>query len=80
MNIGSVLTTDDYNLVQSKVDHLFHEEEEKFLLHGDTGVHNFVYDQNELIALLTHLQWLDLSSMISCMLLALRRMISTPKH
>ncbi|KAA2301455.1 hypothetical protein FY526_24940, partial [Clostridioides difficile] len=49
INIGSILTTDDYNLVQSKVDRLFHEEEEKFLLHGDTGVHNFVYDQNELI-------------------------------
>lgn len=30
-------------------------------------------------ALLTLLQWLDLSSMISYMLLAPRRMISTPK-
>ncbi|NMI03142.1 aminoglycoside phosphotransferase family protein [Paenibacillus sp. SZ31] len=52
MNLGSILTTDDYNLVQSIVDRLFHEQEEKFLLHGDTGVHNFVFAQNELIGVI----------------------------
>lgn len=55
INIGNLLSTEDYNFVKSKVSKLFDkdlEKGEKYLLHGDTGVHNFVYNRSTLIAVI----------------------------
>ncbi|NJJ41126.1 phosphotransferase [Paenibacillus apii] len=55
INIGNSLTTDDYIFVKSQIIKLFGEEivqGEKYLLHGDTGVHNFVFDQFSLIGVI----------------------------
>lgn len=52
-NIGEVLSSADFDYVNSKVNKLFDiEQEEKYLLHGDTGVHNFVFDQFNLIGVI----------------------------
>lgn len=52
-NLGDVLTAEDYNLVQSTVNRLFEKDEaERFLLHGDAGVHNIVFEQKELIGVI----------------------------
>jgi hypothetical protein len=50
-NIGALLPNEDFIFIKSKVDKLFGEqvvESERYLLHGDTGVHNFVYRDNAL--------------------------------
>ncbi|MBT2682303.1 hypothetical protein [Bacillus sp. ISL-37] len=49
-NIGDLLSSEDHNRVASLVSALneYHFREEKYYLHGDTGVHNFVYSDNEL--------------------------------
>ncbi|MGG3507715.1 hypothetical protein ABES58_19800 [Paenibacillus lautus] len=55
VNIGDLLSVKDYNFVQSKVEKLFEnrmEQGDKFLLHGDTGVHNFVFNQSTLIGVI----------------------------
>lgn len=46
-NLGSVLPIDDYHKVKSLIEGIS-KVEEKYLLHGDTGVHNFVFSHNEL--------------------------------
>lgn len=52
-NIGSTLSSEDFDLVKTMVNKLFKEEqEEKYLLHGDTGVHNFVYNQLNIIGVI----------------------------
>ncbi|WP_244213901.1 phosphotransferase [Paenibacillus barcinonensis] len=52
-NLGDVLGTEDYDLVQILVNRLFQKDEDaRFLLHGDTGVHNFVFEQKELIGVI----------------------------
>jgi len=52
-NIGNVLTTDDYNFVCTQASKLFNEEPpEQYLLHGDTGVHNFVFNQSTLVGVI----------------------------
>ncbi|KGE17141.1 phosphotransferase [Paenibacillus wynnii] len=54
-NIGDLLTTEDYNFVKSLVNKLFKEEgkqAERYLLHGDTGVHNFVFDNSTLMGVI----------------------------
>ncbi|WP_260410501.1 aminoglycoside phosphotransferase family protein [Paenibacillus sp. JGP012] len=52
-NLGDVLGTEDYDLVQILVNRLFQKHEDaRFLLHGDTGVHNFVFEQKELIGVI----------------------------
>ncbi|MBU5353927.1 aminoglycoside phosphotransferase family protein [Paenibacillus barcinonensis] len=52
-NLGDVLGAEDYNLVQILVNRLFQKDEDaRFLLHGDTGVHNFVFEQKELIGVI----------------------------
>ncbi|SCY88411.1 Phosphotransferase enzyme family protein [Paenibacillus polysaccharolyticus] len=52
-NLGDVLTAEDYDLVQSTVNRLFEKEETaRFLLHGDTGVHNIVFEQKELVGVI----------------------------
>jgi aminoglycoside phosphotransferase len=49
-NIGDLLPSEDHKRVASLVSALseYHNHEEKYYLHGDTGVHNFVYSANEL--------------------------------
>ncbi|WP_427050989.1 phosphotransferase [Paenibacillus sp. TC-CSREp1] len=52
-NLGDVLGAEDYNLVQILVNRLFQKHEDaRFILHGDTGVHNFVFEQKELIGVI----------------------------
>ncbi|MDO3410581.1 phosphotransferase [Saccharibacillus sp. CPCC 101409] len=54
-HIGHLLPDEDYLLVRSKVDKCFArpiQPEEKFLLHGDTGVHNFVFDRSAVIGVI----------------------------
>ncbi|MDQ0874255.1 hypothetical protein QFZ77_002914 [Paenibacillus sp. V4I3] len=49
INVGSLLPVEDYYKVKSYVGNISTgEEHERFLLHGDCGVHNFVFDQNTL--------------------------------
>lgn len=55
INIGNFLSLDDYNFVNSKAKKIFDnviDQGEKFLLHGDTGVHNFVYNESTLIGVI----------------------------
>lgn len=49
-NIGDLLPSEDHKRVASLVSTLseYHIHEEKYYLHGDTGVHNFVYSSSEL--------------------------------
>jgi len=53
-HIGNVLTDEDYAFVRKQTEKLFREDrsEEKYLLHGDTGVHNFVFDQSTLVGVI----------------------------
>jgi len=54
MNVSSLLSEADYELVQSLVYRLWQDERgmKRYLLHGDTGVHNFVFDRGELQAII----------------------------
>lgn len=49
-SIGNHLPYEDHRRVEGLVEKLrdYHKEEEKYYLHGDTGVHNFVYSSNNL--------------------------------
>ncbi|WP_379139140.1 phosphotransferase [Paenibacillus sp. sgz500958] len=54
-NIGDVLTLDDYKFVQSQVLKCHSGEssqDQRYLLHGDAGVHNFVFDRSSLIGVI----------------------------
>ncbi len=53
-NVGGLLSVDDYRLVKRLTKKLFDTEgqEDKYLLHGDTGVHNFVFDQFALVGVI----------------------------
>jgi hypothetical protein len=49
INVENLLPIEDYYKVKSFVENISKgEEHERFLLHGDCGVHNFVFDQNTL--------------------------------
>lgn len=49
INVGSLLPIEDYYKVKSFVENISKGEgQERFLLHGDCGVHNFVFDKNAL--------------------------------
>lgn len=55
INLGDTLTEEDYDYVHSVADRLFADEDKqgrKYLLHGDTGVHNFVYRDSTLIGVI----------------------------
>ncbi|ANS76801.1 hypothetical protein AWM70_21275 [Paenibacillus yonginensis] len=55
MNLGNVLSIEDYNYVKLKARKLFYDDSKqgnKYLLHGDTGVHNFVYNDETLIGVI----------------------------
>ncbi len=49
-NIGDILPSEDYFKVESIVERIALDEKQevKYLLHGDTGVHNFVFQDNRL--------------------------------
>jgi hypothetical protein len=49
-NIQDTLSMEDYHIVESLVYKLFEGESNinRYLLHGDTGIHNFVFDQYSL--------------------------------
>lgn len=49
-NIGDLLSSEDHKRVATVVSNLssYHFHEEKYYLHGDTGVHNFVFSSNEI--------------------------------
>lgn len=49
-NIGDLLPSEDHNRVELLVNKLktYEHQDEKYYLHGDTGVHNFVYKENKL--------------------------------
>ncbi|MEW9701868.1 hypothetical protein [Paenibacillus sp. SI8] len=55
INLRGVLSIEDYNYVKLKANKLFNnysEQGKKYLLHGDTGVHNFVYNDSTLIGVI----------------------------
>ncbi|GLC89224.1 phosphotransferase [Lysinibacillus piscis] len=54
INIGSLLPNEDYQKVKSIVERiaLYEKQEMKYLLHGDTGVHNFVFDNNAIVGII----------------------------
>jgi hypothetical protein len=51
---GSLLTTQDYHWVESICENISKNEDQKvrYLLHGDTGVHNFVYNDCSLVGVI----------------------------
>ncbi|MGX1193046.1 phosphotransferase [Metabacillus sp. SLBN-84] len=53
-SIGNHLPNEDHRRVERLVEKLrdFHNEEEKYYLHGDTGVHNFIYYSNKLVGVI----------------------------
>lgn len=52
-NIGNILSYEDYIFARSQVLKLYSDySTEKYLLHGDTGVHNFVFNQSRLIGVI----------------------------
>ncbi len=53
-NIGNHLPNEDHRRVKELVEKLrdYHNKEEKYYLHGDTGIHNFVYYSNKLVGVI----------------------------
>jgi hypothetical protein len=53
-SIGDYLPNEDHRRVAALVKKLknYHNQEEKYYLHGDTGVHNFVYSSNNLLGVI----------------------------
>lgn len=54
-NIGDVVSSEDHERVREQAEKLFEDNltgVDQFLLHGDTGVHNFVFDQSALIGVI----------------------------
>ncbi|TCZ76109.1 hypothetical protein E0485_14800 [Paenibacillus albiflavus] len=51
MNLGDLLPNEDYERVKSLLDSVS-QVDGKYLLHGDTGVHNFVYRDNEIVGVI----------------------------
>lgn len=51
---GNLLTTEDYNWVESICENISRNEDQKvrYLLHGDTGVHNFVFHNGSLVGVI----------------------------
>ncbi|NOU92424.1 phosphotransferase [Paenibacillus sp. LMG 31456] len=52
INLGSLLPEEDYSQVNLLVDRMWEEPDEKYLLHGDTGVHNFVFKDSTLTGII----------------------------
>lgn len=53
-SIGNHLPNEDHKGVKKLIEKLsdFHNQEEKYYLHGDTGIHNFVYYSNKLVGVI----------------------------
>lgn len=53
-NIGDLLPYEDFVSMKSIVERLavYESKEEKYYLHGDTGVHNFVFQHNNLVGVI----------------------------
>ena len=53
-SIGNHLPNEDHKGVKELIEKLsdFHNQEEKYYLHGDTGIHNFVYYSNKLVGVI----------------------------
>ncbi|CAM4010788.1 phosphotransferase [Saccharibacillus endophyticus] len=54
-NIGDALSSEDHEQVMEQAEKLFEDNlagVEQFFLHGDTGVHNFVFDKSALIGVI----------------------------
>ena len=53
-NIGDLLPHEDYIQMKKIVERLaeYERQEDKHLLHGDTGVHNFVFHQDQLVGVI----------------------------
>lgn len=53
-NVGNLLPHEDYLQMKVLVERLatYEIQEEKYFMHGDTGVHNFVFHQNQLIGVI----------------------------
>lgn len=49
-NVDGILSENDYHLINTIVKELQYKvvEEDRYLLHGDTGVHNFVFNRNSI--------------------------------
>lgn len=54
ISIGDVLPVEDHSFIESLAVQLFNDAEnrERYLLHGDTGIHNFVFDQFSLVGII----------------------------
>lgn len=53
INVGSLLAVEDYNKVKRLVQNISKGAgDEAFLLHGDCGVHNFIFDKSELVGVI----------------------------
>ncbi|MGZ9582941.1 phosphotransferase [Paenibacillus marinisediminis] len=50
-NVGDILSIEDTNKVNALVENIS-QVDRKYLLHGDTGVHNFVYRESELVGVI----------------------------
>ncbi|NLP49808.1 hypothetical protein [Bacillus sp. RO1] len=53
-SIGNYLPNEDHRRIKELVEKLrgYHDKEEKYYLHGDTGIHNFVYNSNKLVGVI----------------------------
>ncbi|KPB06277.1 hypothetical protein [Bacillus sp. CHD6a] len=53
-SIGNHLPYEDHSRVKELVEKLrdYHNQEDKYYLHGDTGIHNFVYHSNKLVGVI----------------------------
>ena len=53
-NVGDLLPHEDYVRMKQIVERLAEDgrQTDKYLLHGDTGVHNFVFHQNQLVGVI----------------------------
>lgn len=54
ISIGEVLPLEDHSFIESLADQLFNDVEsrKRYLLHGDTGIHNFVFDEFSLVGVI----------------------------
>ncbi|WP_025028937.1 phosphotransferase [Caldalkalibacillus mannanilyticus] len=53
-SVEGILLDSDYHLVRKLIDKLFSHtgKQDRYFLHGDNGVHNFVFDQNALVGVI----------------------------
>jgi hypothetical protein len=54
INLGSILPSEDFSRVKFLVKNIskWEKQEDRYLLHGDTGVHNFVFHDSTLVGII----------------------------